>query len=238
MKTECIIVSFNYSDFLSITLPRNRLAFDRVVVYTKSSDLATQQICAENGVECVTTDAFAKNGAKFNRGAVYNEALANLRFKEWVCLMDSDVIVTADFSTQFAIMGPNPENFYGTRRYNVETPEEWQAIVADPSRLNSTLLLRGFGYGYFQLFHYNSFVFQQTWNGQYPESFSCSESDWVFRNQWGEEIWDPPFKIAGHQEKNVQDRGTGLLRCLPFHCIHLGVTGINSTERKTQRWIL
>lgn len=238
MKTECIIVSFDYSDFLSITLPRNRLAFDRIVVYTKSSDLATQRVCAENGVECVTTEAFTKDGAKFNRGAVYNEALRALRFREWVCLMDSDVIVTAGFSNQFAMIGPNPECFYGARRYNVETPEEWRAIVADSSQLNSTLLLRGFGYGYFQLFHHDSQVFQRIWGGQYPESFSCSESDWVFRNQWGEEIWEPPFKIAGHQEKNVQDRGTGLLRCLPFPVIHLGVTGINSTERKTERWSL
>lgn len=238
MKTECIIVSFDYSDFLSITLPLNRFAFDRLVVYTKKTDLTTQRVCAENGVECVATDAFTKDGAKFNRGAVYNEALRDLRFKEWVCLMDSDVIVTAGFSSQFATIGPNPDNFYGARRYNVETPEEWRAILADPSLLQSTLLLRGFGYGYFQLFHYDSCIFQSVWNRQYPESFSCSESDWIFRNQWGEEIWDPPFNLAGHLEKNVQDRGTGLLRCLPFPVIHLGQTGINSTERLTPSWAL
>jgi hypothetical protein len=237
MKLEAIIVSFDYSDLLSITLPKNKDSFDRIVVYTKPHDTETQRVCALNGVECITTDSFTKDGAKFNRGAVYNEALRTLRFNEWVCLMDSDIIVIPDFHQHFRSVNPDKECFYGVRRYDVQTPEQYRAVSLNQNLLKDEItLFRGFGYGYLQIFHYDSSIFQQTWNGQYPESFSCSESDWVFRNQWGEEIWDPPFNLAGHQEKNVQDRGTGLLRCLPFHCLHLGVTGINSTERKTERW--
>jgi hypothetical protein len=238
MKTECIIASFNYSDFLSVTLPLNRDAFDRVVVYTKREDLETQRVCSENGVEFVVTESFCKDGAKFNRGAVYNEAIASLVFKEWVCLMDSDVVLPSQFKQLFSDVNPSQELFYGARRYNVETPELWKKIKENPNTLSDVLIFRGFGYGYFQMFHHDSSVFRKAWRGLYPESFSCSESDWMFRNQWGHEIYDPPTNGSDdcHKVKEVRDYGSGLLRCLPFPVIHLGTTGVNSTERKTVLW--
>lgn len=238
MKTECIIASFDYSDFLAATLPFNRHAFDRLVVYTKPEDAETQKVCAQNFVECITTNAFTKDGAKFNRGAVYNEAISSLRFNEWICLMDSDVVLPSLFKQAFESVQPHPELFYGARRYNVETPELWAEILKNPATLENVLLYRGFGYGYLQMFHRDSQVFQKIWGGQYPESFSCSESDWQFRNQWGEEVYDPPTngKDDCHKVKNVRDYGSGLLRCLSFPVVHLGTTGVNSTERKTARW--
>lgn len=236
MKIECIIPSFDYSDFLSATLPFNRHAFDRIVVLTKPEDTETQRVCERNSVECIVTRAFVKNGSKFNKGAVYNQGISNLRFNEWICLMDSDVVLPSFFKQAFQSVQPNNELFYGARRYNVETPELWAEIVKNPAVLKNVLLYRGFGYGYLQIFHRESQIFRKALDSKYPESFSGAESDWQFRNFWGQEIYCPPFDQGGHQAKIVKDYGSKLLRCLPFSVVHLGVTGVNATGRKTIPW--
>ena len=87
-----IIVSYNYSDFLSIMLPYNKSFFDRLIVVTKIDDSKTIELCTKLGVECWCSEAFNHNGAAFNRGAVYNEVLRGLKDElDWVVLMDSDI---------------------------------------------------------------------------------------------------------------------------------------------------
>lgn len=228
---EAIIQSVNYSDFLAITLPLNRGLFDRVVVYTVPGDPAIE-VCKKEGVEWVETDSFYVNRSKFNRGAAYNQAFRNLKYNDWVTILDSDIVLPPDFGTA----GLSREFFYGARRFNIETMADWERVKADPGTLNEYTLYRGFGYGYLQLFNVNSFIFKSLGDRPYYEHPDGSEADWRFRNNWGDMTWDPPFDLNGHHEKDVKDTGTHYLKCLPFNVIHLGITGVNSTGRHTPQF--
>ena len=240
MRFEAIIQSTNYTDLLEITLPLNKGHFDTIAVYTKTGDEATKSLCLKHGVECRETDNFAKDGAKFNRGAVYNESLANLSYGQWVIILDSDVILPEDFRAKIEAENLDKEYFYGARRYNIETLNDLKKVQSDPVKLKEYILYRGYGYGYFQMFHCESLVFKWLMaksNGRpYYEHTDGSEADWRFRNFWGDVIWEPDFGINGHSEQNVRDPGTGKLKCLDFHLIHLGITGVNSTDRLTPKF--
>jgi len=58
------------------------MVFDNLVVVTHPRDLDTQQICNENGVKVVTTDAFNKDGAVFNKGAAINVGINALHKRD------------------------------------------------------------------------------------------------------------------------------------------------------------
>lgn len=241
IRPTAIIVSYNYADFLSLNLTHNKSYFDRIIVVTKDWDTETKTVCEKHGVECFVSNLFEKGGAKFNRGAVYNAVLRTLGTQGWVVLMDSDILMTPEFAA-LDLATLDSEAFYGLRRYDIGTEEKYLAVKERPERIADCLLFRGFGYGYFQMFNLASATFRQafenTEGNPYPESYSNAESDWQFRSLWGEIVWEPDFNLNGHNEKNVKDYGTNLLRCLPFHCWHLGITGINSQERKTKKWVV
>lgn len=255
MRIDAIIQSTGYADMLAITLPLNKAAFDSVTVYTKRGDTATQAVCAANGVQCIETDRFTQNGSRFNRGAVYNEAFER-HLREcslglrigwgWVCVLDSDIVMPLGWRETFERLPPDEEGFYGARRYNVETPEQWAAVCSDDGdeALRRLTLYRGYGYGYLQLFHLHSITFRNLWyqtgGNPYPEWQDGSTADWMFRNAWGEHPWDPPTQppdhVLRHDVPEPCDPPTGLLRKLPFNVIHLGITGINATGRHTPLW--
>jgi hypothetical protein len=243
MKNEAFIASFNYSDFLEVTLPYNVNQFDSITVCTKPEDEETKAVCRKFGVKVVDTDLFTKRGAKFNRGAVYNWLFReHVIHNDWITLLDSDIIVPNTFKDVLNGMSLNVEGFYGARRYNIETPEEFKRVIGDPEELKKSMLFRGFGYGYFQMFNAKNEIFNNfkvvSLNNPYPESYDCSETDWRWRNSigHGDVIYSPNFDINGHNEKNVADYGNGNIKELPLHVVHLGITGINSAERKTAKW--
>lgn len=232
---ETIIQSTSYSDLLAITLAENVkvLGADTITVYTARGDKDTLKVCAGLNVKCIETDNFTKNGSAFCRGAVYNEAFANLVHKDWVLILDSDIVLPADFLTNLARHGLHKEYFYGARRFNLERWKDWVSVKGGLRPLTDFTLFRGFGYGYLQLFNAKSFIFQSLLPNAYPEHSDGSEADWRFRNNFGDIVWKPDFNLKGHLEDKVEDHGTHYLRCLPFHVIHLGITGVNATGRAT-----
>lgn len=252
MRIDALIHSCGYADMLAITLPLNRASYDSVLVYTKRGDEPTKAVCAANGVECVETDLFTKNGASFCRGAVYNQAFQRIvdewrgRRRElgWIETLDADIVKPPGWRATFEALPPDTECFYGSRRYNVETQEQWERVKADPEYLKQLTLFRGYGYSYAALFSMQSMTFARLWNGtgghpyvEYPDG---STADWMFRANWGEHPWDPPTQppdhILDHAASEPCDPPTGLLRKLPFNVIHLGVTGIGATGRGTPLW--
>ncbi len=253
MRIDAIIQSSSYADMLAITLPLNKAAFDSVIVYTKRGDTATQVVCAANDVRCIETDRFTQNGSRFNRGAVFNEAFRGA-IKEyslglrigfgWICMLDSDIVMPAGWRETFEGLPPERECFYGARRYNVETAEQWAAVQADPEYLKQLTLFRGYGYSYVTLHHVGSSTFLRLWEttqgNPYPEWRDGSTADWMFRNQWGDCPWDPPTQppdhTLDHSVPEPCDAPTGLLRKLPFNVIHLGISGVNATGRHTPLW--
>lgn len=253
MRIDAIIQSTGYHDMLALTLPQNKGSFDSVTVYTKYGDEQTKQVCAKERVACIETHRFTQNCSRFNRGAVYNEALQDqiLRrygsgeSRQWFCIIDSDIILPPNWRELFEGLPPDQECFYGARRYNVETMEQYAEVQRrGREALNELVLFRGYGYGYLQLFSCRSSTFAQLWTetrgNPYPEWQDGSTADWMFRNQWGDHPWNPqtqpPDHVLDHSVSEPCDQPTGLLRKLPFNVTHLGVTGINATGRHTPLW--
>ncbi len=254
MRIDCIIQSTNYSDMLALTLPLNKGHFDSVTIYTKTGDTATQEVCAREGVTCIETDRFTQNGSKFNRGAVYNEAFWRLLAaphldaptvqRDWICILDSDIVLPPVFRFECETLGLDRGCFYGARRYNVETLEQWQEVCTNPEALKKLTLFRGYGYGYLSLHNVYSSTFMRLWietgGNPYLEWHDGSWADCAFRLHWGDHPWDPPTQppdhILDHTIVGLCDPPTGLLRQLPFNVIHLGVTGVGATGRGTPLW--
>ena len=246
MRIDAILQVVNYSDFLAITLPLNLKHFDSVTVYTTEKDFATKDICRKYGVQYVETDLFYKGGSKFNRGAVFNAAFWQLygSHTDYWATLDADIVLPDNFRATCEAHCQDRECFYGLRRYNVETQEQWEEVKKSPEYLKNLTLWRGYGYSYLAMFGPNSETFKKLWiatqGNPYFEYKDNSTADWVFRNCWGSYEWNPyplpPDNIIDHSIQGDVDQPTGLLKQLPCHAIHLGQAGQNGEGRKTPIW--
>jgi len=87
-----ILVSVDYGDILSHTLPHNIHHFDKLMVVTSSKDKETQAIVKQNKAELFVTDSFYKDRATFNKWRALEEGLDALGRKGWLAIMDADII--------------------------------------------------------------------------------------------------------------------------------------------------
>jgi hypothetical protein len=92
-----VMVSVDYADLLSITLPYNRHHFDRVlVVGSEKMDAASRSTALQNAAEWFSTEKFYEDGAMFNKWKALEEGLLYAKrmgwLEGWVCLMDADVM--------------------------------------------------------------------------------------------------------------------------------------------------
>lgn len=245
MKIEAIIVCVNYSDFLKITLPLNLINFNHVVIITSLNDEKTKEYVKNlnnPSISLIETDVFTRNGAIFNKGAAINIAYSFLKYKDYICYLDSDIVIEDCFFDKFKQFNPNIEYFYGCPRRDFPQKNNWEDFVNGNVDKNKFIKYRGSGYGFFSVHNYKSNIFQKLldyFNGYpYPFWFSNgAESDWVFRNYWGERIFCPKLGDFPqcHLEKN-QDYDTGYYKELPFECYHLGEVGKNHNQRVTPEY--
>src|SRR4051794_22383804 len=104
---NAIIVSVDYTDLLSITLPWNRHHFNRVYIVTSIKDLPNIAPVAEaNQCFVYATDSFYRNGATFNKWLALEEGLDRLGRNGFICVMDADVVWPKD------LKGWQPEKGY------------------------------------------------------------------------------------------------------------------------------
>lgn len=89
---RAVTVCVDYSDFLSVTLPRNLRHFESIAVVTSSADVPTQRLAQELDCPCFVTDSFYDDGADFNKWKALEEGLDRFGRKGWLCLLDADVI--------------------------------------------------------------------------------------------------------------------------------------------------
>jgi hypothetical protein len=92
---RAIVTSVDFSDYLSLTLPRMKPFFKEVLVLTAQRDHATRDVAEENGVLAYCTDAFWADGARFAKYRAVEEALDVLERWGWLCLLDCDVLFPA-----------------------------------------------------------------------------------------------------------------------------------------------
>lgn len=148
MEIHGLVVSVNYADHLSRSLPLWQAGLSGLVVVTAPHDRDTIQLATSAGARCFVTDAFNRDGAAFNKGRAMQEARHLLRKSEvsnlkseigdpWHLFVDADVIPPANWLEIVNAAEPQPGWLCGARR-----------IEEDGSPIPDGELA-----GYFQLFH-------------------------------------------------------------------------------------
>ena len=125
MKLEAVIISVDYSDFLSHTLPYNKNLFDKIVVVTDSKDLETKKVCDFWNVECVVTDDFYLDSEKANKGVGVNKGLEKLNKDGWVVQLDADIWLPPLFREIIEKYPLENDSIYGIDRLMCESYEDW-----------------------------------------------------------------------------------------------------------------
>jgi len=91
-QIRAILVSVDYADILAITLPYNRHHFTDTMVVTTTTDRETERIALANSCLVYKTDSFYANNAVFNKWKALEEGLDVFGRRDWMCIMDADVL--------------------------------------------------------------------------------------------------------------------------------------------------
>lgn len=228
MRLSYVTVCVNYLDYLRCAHHHNIGQFDDYVIVTTTEDkdtLAWTQ--AHKEVMPVYTDALYRNGAVFNKGLALTEGLNALKSicdPEWVAIMDADTFVPPDWRDQLKRVNLDKEWMYGARRVLLPTWADYERLWTDD--LNTFEIPKGLGYGYLQLFHWQSQTFQArlATGESYPSGRDCTEVDWKFRNYWGDT--DDSYTVT-----------RGRLAELPFQVFCLGPHGTNHGGRRSALFV-
>lgn len=220
-KLIAALVSINYSDFLELVLPFNAKIFDTIYVITTKEDEECIDICSKyDNVNCFIIEKaiLKKNGASFNRGAVYNllfDKLSLEGYNEWICLTDSDIIFPPNLRELVSKVDYGP--MYSLPRSFCQNENQFKRYISavESGKPHSLSVDRRspkdvFGIGYMQLFQFKKEI-------RMPEDFhDVGKIDHVFRNK---NFW-----------KNCK-----LLYDVEY-CVHLGATGTNWKGRHNRKW--
>lgn len=138
MKVHALTVCVNYADHLAASIARWVAELDGLAVVTTASDTATIALCHQHGASVVTTDAFTRDGAVFNKGAAIAEAF--VLPPDWCLFFDADILPPEGWRD--ALAGIVPGNLYGCRRVQLLPNGGREPVPPEPV-----------GIGFFQLFH-------------------------------------------------------------------------------------
>lgn len=218
MRLSYVTVCVNYLDYLRVAAHHNVGQFDDYIVVTSHTDVKTINWAqSQPYITPVYTDALYRNGAVFNKGLALTEGLNALKSicePEWVAIMDADTFVPPDWREQLKRANLDKEWMYGARRVLLPTWADYERLWTDD--LNTFTIPDGFGFGFLQLFHWQSQAFQA--QQDYPQGRDCTEVDWMFRNRWGD--FEVPYTVP-----------RGKLAELPFQVFNLGPDGVNHRGR-------
>lgn len=184
-KIELIVVCKNYSDFLQITLPLNKKHFDNIVIVTADDDIDTQNLCKKHNVNFIIYNDFFKNNAKFNFGGARSYGLQNLRFRDWVIFLDSDIIMPNNFRELLDINNIDINKFYGSYRRFIPTYKDYNDFINGIKDKECFESIDGTGCGFFQCINLNSDIARYHGiNNLYKDSYSAEEVDINFLKLW------------------------------------------------------
>ena len=224
MKITYVTVCVNYLDFLAVSYSHNKDEFDEFIVVTDKDDKNTQRFCETNSITCVITDKFYDNGAVFNKGLAINEGFKKMQNPDWVVFMDADTFVAPNFKASLPTL--DKEFFYGAKRILLPTFEHYIKLGSG-TPISSFECPLGAGFGFFQLFNWDSQVIKNSKDGDwYPSYPDCRQSDWMFRNKWGDYKQHSDYKIC-----------EGNFRELPTLVFNLGEHGKNHFGRVTPNFL-
>ncbi len=207
---KAVTVCVQYDDLLAISLPANIKHFEKTLVVSSPDDTATHELVNSiPGAELFITDAFYRNGARFNKGLGLEEGFDELGRSGWILIWDADIVLPDNLRIDESKL--DPECLYGCHRRIMKDPSE---ALADPPRSwDSYPRHEEFELaGYFHLFNAAaSSIAKRPWYGV----------DWMHAGGC-----DSVF-----QEKFPKDKKFRL----NFDSLHLGEVDVNWLGRTTQR---
>ena len=163
-KIELILTCVNRASFLRETLPHNKSKFDNVIVVTSPSDYETQLICKQEGVDCIETNSFYKDGAPFNKGNAINVGIESVKYGDWIVLSDVDILFLPPHKRFFREESLNKEVLYGSNRIILESKSDYIdflcQLALNPDSVDLNALQHEAknqpGVGFFQMFYNRS----------------------------------------------------------------------------------
>lgn len=209
---RAILVSVDFDDVLSLTLPYNCHHFDEVWVVTAPGkpDVA---VAEQYGARVLETNAFWEQGAAFNKWRALEQGLDAMGRNGWLCLMDADILWPRELkwpsyrSGEMLVSG----YLYTPRRRMLETiPKEvppeavWVKYPMHPQQ-------REFA-GYSQIFH--------------AEDRCLRKPPWHDVNYTSAGTADSFFQAKWPESRKIRP---------PFEVLHLGEAGRNWMGRVTPR---
>lgn len=178
-----ILVCVDYWDYLALTLPYNRHHFEQFIVVTSQGDTKTQEIAADYDCQCITTGAFYRHNAEFNKFAGLEEGLKIIRRysdPDWLCVMDADVAWPKQVDLSELRIG----NLYVPYR-RMGDVEERQIPDEDRWGAFDRHRLENYFSGYSQIFHTSDLVLpKEEW---YKTNYKTAGGP----DTWFSELWKP-----------------------------------------------
>lgn len=202
-----ITVCVNYDDLLAVTLPRNAIHLDEVVVVTSPQDTRTPEVVRQiPNARLFVTDAFYRYGATFNKGLAMEEGLDFLGRQGWLMIWDADTVLPREI--QWPVL--DPQCLYTPQRHILYDLHQWR-----PDLDWNTLPVK----------HENE------WPG-YCQIFCAEDPKLAGKRPWyGIDWWH-----AGGCDSDFQHIWPGSLKRRPgFRVLHIGEDGQNWCGRTTRR---
>ena len=225
----CIIVCVNYSDILKFTIEENLSIIKNIIIVTDSNDIQTHELCKKHDIKYLVTNVFYQNEKPclnsyselfkfqwwyklyqyyktfftkkkvFNKAKAINYAIKTVKNKDWILLLDADIIISNQFSKVFK-KDLDKDCLYGTHRFVYKTKKDWV-------NKENAILDRWKFMGFFQLFNKTSKYFTKNYYG-YDEQFNyANSSDYFFMKKWiKKKLLNFPVIHLGETEVNWNGR--------------------------------
>lgn len=203
---RAILVSVDYTDLLTLTLPYNRHHFDDVCVVTSLKDHGVADLAMAYNCKLYRTDAFYDDGATFNKWKALEAALDWYGREGWMCIMDADVLWPKQipaYAAQFGCIHTPLRRMWVDVTKPVPREEDWKNVPLHPQQVEFA--------GYTQIFH--------------------ADDPHLGKAPWHEINWrhaggaDSFFQMKWPQQNKVRP---------PFEVLHLGYAGTNWCGRASK----
>lgn len=128
-QVQVIIPCVDYEDLLRQSLPVTRQLFHNVLVVSSAEDEDTIALCQRAKVDLLLTNAWFDDGARLNKAAALNEAIAVSLQRSpyaWLLVLDADIVLSNHFDLDVAAL--DPSCLYSVRRRLCETEHQWKQI--------------------------------------------------------------------------------------------------------------
>jgi len=199
-KIEAVVVCVGYGDYLAITLPFTKSAVDRVIIVTDEEDHLTQEVCRKHEVEFIISKRLHEKGAVFAKGKGINDGIGALKYKDWVLVLDADIILPKDFSAKIRTLTLNSGALYYSRRWGPRRVEDieafikqlnagigrktlynrWANKISSGDGFHENNAIEELPFGYFQLFNFRAKVLQEREKIYVEESDTAEWDDGEF----------------------------------------------------------